>query len=95
MDTFSPHAWGWTEYTLQNSGIPRVFPTRVGVDLMSIYPMTGIGSFPHTRGDGPTAQAAGQARKGFSPHAWGWTVPGCAAFRRPARFPHTRGGGPD
>ena len=29
--------------------------------------------FPHTRGDGPTTNAARIALKKFSPHAWGWS----------------------
>ena len=50
---FSPHAWGWTVYTVMSAGKSVVFPTRVGVDLNSAGHLARLASFPHTRGGGP------------------------------------------
>ena len=34
---FSPHAWGWTVITVASDYRRAVFPTRVGVDLLTLH----------------------------------------------------------
>ena len=50
---FSPHAWGWTYASDLNETRNKVFPTRVGVDLVVEFIAPPPISFPHTRGGGP------------------------------------------
>ena len=71
---FSPHAWGWTSIRVIGTGVPRVFPTRVGVDLRDCRVSITDESFPHTRGGGPAARQQAVSTQRFSPHAWGWTA---------------------
>ena len=70
---FSPHAWGWTRWSLLRGTTPGVFPTRVGVDLVLSALGREEGRFPHTRGGGPVSAGLAGLNSGFSPHAWGWT----------------------
>ncbi len=70
---FSPHAWGWTALEGSPYSPQEVFPTRVGMDRTTSIVTTCGGSFPHTRGDGPTYPEVERTQIEFSPHAWGWT----------------------
>ena len=70
---FSPHAWGWTAYSVSASSPIIVFPTRVGVDRGGANREHPQPRFPHTRGGGPGTTAAAHSAGEFSPHAWGWT----------------------
>ena len=72
-NTFSPHAWGWTDVIALATGQAIVFPTRVGVDLLAAERSRDFLRFPHTRGGGPHQINAHYLRIKFSPHAWGWT----------------------
>ncbi len=74
LDTFSPHAWGWTSSGRSCCCGRCVFPTRVGVDLYARRMFAPAASFPHTRGGGPMGPALDRLMTAFSPHAWGWTV---------------------
>ena len=84
---FSPHAWGWTEDFRGAPDAPLVFPTRVGVDLISTEQACPIVSFPHTRGGGPPPRRFRRRLSKFSPHAWGWTGRGRTPARAPGVFP--------
>ncbi len=73
-NTFSPHAWGWSDDMPLEEGAAGIFPTRVGM-------VRGLSSwnrstphFPHTRGDGPLNPLIKEIYALFSPHAWGWSA---------------------
>ena len=53
---FSPHAWGWSVFTMNVTLTSSVFPTCVGMVRM-VGDLGSVGvSFPHMRGDGPLAE---------------------------------------
>ena len=74
VETFSPHAWGWSETRFGYSVCAGVFPTRVGMVRNSCLRNRFSERFPHTRGDGPNAYHPRSAHVKFSPHAWGWSA---------------------
>ena len=71
---FSPHAWGWSAPRPPRSTLAPVFPTRVGMVRILPPEVISAGSFPHTRGDGPTRMCNRRPPMKFSPHAWGWSA---------------------
>ena len=87
VERFSPHAWGWTGGEEWPDLTTRVFPTRVGVDRMTISHMIPMTSFPHTRGGGPQIGHIRVHINAFSPHAWGWTSAMACAIRCTPVFP--------
>ncbi len=91
---FSPHPWGWTDYFPFATSRAIVFPTPVGMDR-NLFPFVlGLNSFPHTRGDGPTAKATMRRCASVFPTPVGMDrySPCFRAVRQ--CFPHTRGDGP-
>ena len=72
--SFSPHAWGWTLPVIRYDVPEKVFPTRVGVDLVAFLGKRRAIGFPHTRGGGPDRHVQNARSYQFSPHAWGWTL---------------------
>ncbi len=71
--TFSPRAWGWSEFT-DDAGVRHLlFPTRVGMVRTGSSSRRAWRSFPHARGDGPATTHRNWTRTGFSPRAWGWS----------------------
>ena len=74
LATFSPHAWGWSDWKSIAKRIKDVFPTRVGMVRGPPACKGASVSFPHTRGDGPASAEAKPRQPLFSPHAWGWSV---------------------
>jgi len=73
-EEFSPHTWGWTLTSDRYKFRRLVFPTHVGMDLVSNINQASIYRFPHTRGDGPKYPAPKYDIIMFSPHTWGWTL---------------------
>ena len=71
---FSPHPWGWTVGVPREHGFAAVFPTPVGMDLISRSSASSDLRFPHTRGDGPRSRRLLDHAHEFSPHPWGWTL---------------------
>ena len=94
LQSFSPHAWGWTDVQTAITGKHRVFPTRVGVDRKRRRRSRPCACFPHTRGGGPHPSIVLCCQYRFSPHAWGWTDVFTQLASIEGVFPHTRGGGP-
>ena len=84
---FSPHAWGWSGTAGRQNRAGIVFPTRVGMVRLKKTIDEGRRRFPHTRGDGPSANLSDVASVGFSPHAWGWSANSPRATRSSAVFP--------
>ena len=72
---FSPHAWGWSEFTDRVGEQYAVFPTCVGMVRAARCGLRASRGFPHMRGDGPGDTVASAYELAFSPHAWGWFVP--------------------
>ena len=72
--TFSPHAWGWSGFTLDTPKNWEVFPTCVGMVRSTTVLISLSMSFPHMRGDGPSLPWRYDFERRFSPHAWGWSV---------------------
>ena len=87
MDEFSPHAWGWTVDRGALMEKLRVFPTRVGVDLVGDLVECRIARFPHTRGGGPYEPKNDDSVFRFSPHAWGWTSRSIQKLKQKVVFP--------
>ena len=69
---FPPHARGWTLERLRtHNGFPRTHGP------CSLRCLSGLRSFPRTRGDGPRSHRSDRRCSRFPPHARGWTfVPG-------------------
>ena len=72
---------------VEPTAVSFVFPTRVGVDRLTVAGQNIPSSFPHTRGGGPYRFLSGSLRYVFSPHAWGWTVCCYSAVSRLLVFP--------
>ena len=73
---FSPHAWGWSDCLGAVRVHAGVFPTCVGM-VRGLHPWRCVNrGFPHMRGDGPFGTYSSEYEFKFSPHAWGWSVPG-------------------
>ena len=70
---FSPHAWGWSDYSDLLAIADYVLPTRVGMVRRSLALKRTAGRSPHTRGDGPHVLVSTSSEVAFSPHAWGWS----------------------
>src|ERR1700693_6290348 len=51
-----------------------VFPTRVGMVRLNTRSASTCFSFPHARGDDPSAPSIRPPNIWFSPRAWGWSV---------------------
>jgi len=85
--TFSPHTWGWTRTRAGTRANVPVFPTHVGMDLLSSASSKTFLCFPHTRGDGPDVFAKMSVNTGFSPHTWGWTGGKMRGLQRRKVFP--------
>src|SRR5258706_352796 len=91
---FSPPAWGWSDGTDIQVPTEGVFPTRVGMVRLRGHTAGRCASFPHPRGDGPEPLDDLGAHSGFSPPAWGWSVPIAAHFLGEKVFPPRGGDGP-
>ena len=72
---FSPPAWGWSLMHLSQPDVFDVLPTRVGMVLVNCVPGAGCARSPHPRGDGPNHDTQTTLVPGFSPPAWGWSIP--------------------
>ncbi len=86
-NTFSPRTWGWTGLRVGFAAPNRVFPTHVGMDRRCAAAQFPCSSFPHARGDGPSAREEHQEDSGFSPRTWGWTDTVLLLARIPSVFP--------
>ncbi len=74
-NSFSPHAWGCSVCSAPRQCLDFVLPTRVGMFRFPRWPPPGSRSSPHTRGDVPFLPLIRSFGFGFSPHAWGCSVP--------------------
>ncbi len=74
MEEFSPHPWGWSGVGKARRHGNVVFPTPVGMVRRCGKARACTCSFPHTRGDGPSAGMTRNVASRFSPHPWGWSV---------------------
>ncbi len=73
---FSPPAWGWSVTEKTTCGRKLVLPTRVGMVRKVASAFKQSRRSPHPRGDGPNLLFVMGSGSGFSPPAWGWSVPG-------------------
>ncbi len=69
--TSSPHTWGCFRLFFISFILRYVFPTRVGVFLVSASVSSMVISLPHTRGGVSDRRAVCWTRNRSSPHAWG------------------------
>ena len=67
----SPHAWGCFESTSLPKAGASVFPTRVGVFLVSACQLPSLSCLPHTRGGVSVELQDATEERSSSPHAWG------------------------
>src|SRR5206468_4258017 len=74
MDSFSPHAWGWSDVVQFLPAQVVVLPTRVGMVRPAAAHVGDIACSPHTRGDGPQPEVRVCLGDLSSPHAWGWSA---------------------
>jgi len=73
-ESFSPRAWGWSEFTFEIAPALRVLPTCVGMVRGEGIAFPHRDRSPHVRGDGPMSEPRKRSSKTFSPRAWGWSV---------------------
>ena len=88
---FSPRPWGWSVPFPDCREDHVVFPTTVGMVRPRWETMCLGISFPHDRGDGPSAPMIGNLRVRFSPRPWGWSGEDEAFGLRARVFPTTVG----
>jgi len=67
----SPHTWGCPCSCYGVSSETMLFPTHVGVSLLTIYKETNNQSLPHTRGGVPSVAIKFFEHPCSSPHTWG------------------------
>ncbi len=84
---FSPHTRGWTGPLGVPILTPPVFPAHAGMDRYQRAQTLRRGSFPRTRGDGPTDSRRSASSIRFSPHTRGWTAHGERLARWASVFP--------
>ena len=74
LDSFPPHARGWTSLWVDLCVSESVSPARAGMDRRSDRAIEGCFGFPRTRGDGPSNVCASTSAGVLPPHARGWTL---------------------
>ncbi len=67
----SPRTWGCFCVDFLRPGVQRVFPTHVGVFLVSSPALAFSSGLPHARGGVSAAKAAQKMGDGSSPRTWG------------------------
>ena len=72
----------------------RVSPAHAGMDPIRLRAEAPRGSFPRTRGDGPSQEAIDEIMPQFPPHTRGWTWPDKRKELLKLVSPRTRGMGP-
>ena len=88
---FPPHTRGWTITPVIRSLRCRVSPAHAGMDPVSSLMRTGLGRFPRTRGDGPSANTSAAYCRRF-PRTRGDRPANRLHYRVINRVPpHTRG----
>ncbi len=71
--TCSPHPRGWSLETRSDGSSQRLLPAPAGMVPAHHRGAAHRSAAPRTRGDGPTAAAAGLSWTGCSPHPRGWS----------------------
>ena len=74
VESFPPHARGWTRDRGHRRGQQSVSPARAGMDRTTTGWSRTTRRFPRTRGDGPIAIRCLLTSSRFPPHARGWTA---------------------
>ena len=84
---FSPPAWGCSANSIRLRQPDTLFPTRVGMFRGCRVAVATLPTFPHPRGDVPTASPRRRRSACFSPPAWGCSGAGNPAAHHRPLFP--------